>query len=316
MGEFDNFDEIIYNYSICNRKYGSGTVVFYDYEGIEYELVKAILPGVCKFKESKEQKFITYAFEMYRNNNTGLIQIFRQNYQQIDLTNNEKHEIFEFCQYCNDSEKIIQSLEVLLSYYQRANQHKNLLLREAIDRLPSYIFVDDKLKQFLRRNNSLSLAHLVDVYEYIELLNYEKIVIWVPETYKICMSEEMKMNINILFENEAVLKVFSKRNLCTILRRFLCRFLTFGSNMAPEIEISEILSVREDIRPKEIKDGEEFDKVMNDLKDISIRVHHTFDLYNHLGKDLDYQGKGARERKEITTRLRMKSMASKRAVKN
>ena len=47
-------------------------------------------------------------------------------------------------QYCNDSEKISQSLEVLLSYYQRANQHKNLLLREAIDGLPSYIFVDDK----------------------------------------------------------------------------------------------------------------------------------------------------------------------------
>ena len=85
--------------------------------------------------------------------------------------------------------------------------------------------------------------------------------------------------------------------------------------MAPEIEISEILSVREDIRPKEIKDGDQFDIVMNDLKEISIRVHHTFDLYNHLGKDLDYQVKGAREKKEIKTRLTIKSTASKRAFK-
>ena len=118
----------------------------YDYDTIEEELEKIVLPGLCQFEDEKRLKFVVYWAEGFRGLNSELISIFYEKYKQKDLNEEEKNKIKKFILTLFKGEKGISdeknllremyySLEKLIFFFSDnnlpiKNQPINIILKE------------------------------------------------------------------------------------------------------------------------------------------------------------------------------------------
>ena len=98
---YDALDNLISSYSMRNIfmnsdkenkkiNYRNYNDIIYDFDLIEEELGKLILPGIKKFK-SENIKFITYLYEGFRGQKSGILVDYNEKYKQQELTEEEKN---------------------------------------------------------------------------------------------------------------------------------------------------------------------------------------------------------------------------------
>ena len=95
---YDIFNYLISSCSIRNIFDINGKQIYYknyndiryNFDLIEEELGKLILPGIKKFKKDNI-KFITYYFEGFRGQNTSILVRYNQKYEQQELSELEKN---------------------------------------------------------------------------------------------------------------------------------------------------------------------------------------------------------------------------------
>ena len=100
---YANLNDIIYSFSQRHIFNENGTINYsdynsfeYDYDAIEEELGKIILPGVCLFEGEDELNFVTFWSEGFRGSRSQILSNFYLKYPQKDLNNQEKENVMKY----------------------------------------------------------------------------------------------------------------------------------------------------------------------------------------------------------------------------
>ena len=105
----------------------------YDFESIESELGRIILPGVKKFVTAEEDepiKFVTYLYETFRSSRSSIITNYNKKYPARELTEEEQRPLYSYInenknKTQNFSKDILVSCQILIDFIQKENFNKN-----------------------------------------------------------------------------------------------------------------------------------------------------------------------------------------------
>ena len=295
-------EELIMNYSMRDIFTKDGTIDYsnyyeniYNYDYIEIELAKKILQGKKRFKAGKI-KFVVYKFEEFRGANSSILIKFNEKYPKKELSDEEKKLLNEFLKNKNSNfyNDISSSLQIIMNQIVVDICEPDKLIYDSIKKLPNYIIINEKLKDFLRRqyeyeNKVFSNSTLVSMFEYFENLCWKDMKNRIPEDFKLNINKNDKEVILDYFEKTEKSDKFiiNKKNFTTALRRLISRFL-ISSRQEVEMDSNSKLSlyiVREEFWNKDIIKKDNFNKEILDICKDNIIVGNSFNLYEVLDGD-------------------------------
>jgi len=271
---YHSFNELITQYSIkncfsndCKINYANYKQIKFDFDSIEEELGKIILPGKRLF--SNNQKFVTYGFEGYRGDKSSVIQTFDEKYPQEDLKENEKAVLNSFLQENHDFNQIMFSIQLLIFYLSKENENREKSLNEILSKIPNYVQINQELKSFLNRNEIFKLKHLLAIYEYIERLCYNQIEENVISDYHIEVSPETKEIIEKYYRELSRNSIITRKILADAVRKFVSRFLT-GKRQEMDIngDVDIFLFIsKNELWPRNFTDDNKFEIEFSQIQD-------------------------------------------------
>ena len=276
--------------------YNNYNDIIYNYDFIEEELGKLILPGIKKFKSDKI-KFITYLFEGFRGGNSTILVDFNAKYIQRELTPDEKESLNELLKENNNSKfynDVFASLQIIMNEVIKENYDQTHLIYRIIEKLPNYIILNEKLVKLLKikhdynpEEKSFTINSLVSIFEYFEALCWKEIRKNILIDYKFELSEEAKKKIIDYFNQKNEGKIINKKNFTTALRRLISRSIA-GSRQEIDIKSDSELKLyinRYDLWSKEIVENDLFEVEVDQICVDEIKIGHCFNLFNILDGD-------------------------------
>ena len=268
----------------------------YNFDFIEEELGKIILPGIKKFKPEKI-KFVTYLFEGFRGGNSTVLVDYNTKYIQRELTEEEKESLSELLKDKNNSKfynDVFSSLQILMNEIIKENYDQNHLIYKIIENLPNYIILNDELIKLFKskyeynpEEKVFTINSLVSIFEYFEALCWTEMQKNILIDYKLELSKEIKNYILDYFEKINQEKIINKERFTTALRRLISRSIA-GSRQEIDIKSDAALKLyigREDLWSKEIMDNYLFDGEIDQICKDEILIGHCWNLYNLLDGD-------------------------------
>ena len=271
--------------------------IIYDYDLIEEELGKLILPGIKKFKKDKI-KFIQYSFEGFREEKSSILINYKNKYIQRKLAIEEEDSLKEFLKENNESNchiDIFSSLLLLMNTIENENYPQDYYIINIIENLPKYIILNEKLIQFFKNKfeyykeeKVFTINSLVSIFEYLEDACWKDIKKNVNYDYELELPEEAKKGILDYFEkNKNEGKIINKKNLTYALRKLISRSL-----IGQKIEINadsklKLYIGKDDLWEKDIIENELFEIEINEIFRDEVLIGHCLYIYNLLKGD-DY----------------------------
>ena len=268
----------------------------YNFDYIEEELGKLILPGLKKFKPDKI-KFITYLYEGFRGGNSTILVDYNTKYIQRELTEEEKDSLNDLLKSNNNSEfynDVFSSLQILMNEIIKENYEQNHLIYKIIESLPNYIILNKELVKLFKskyeynpEEKIFTLNSLVSIFEFFEGLCWKEIQKNIQPDYKLDLQEETKKYILNYFEKLSDDKIITKNTFTTALRRLIARSLA-GSRQEIDIKSESILKLyieREDLWSKEIINNNLFSEEIDQICQDDILIGNCWKLYNLLDGD-------------------------------
>jgi len=256
----------------------------FDFDSIENELARKILPGVKQFvyQEANEPiLFISYLYETFRSNRSSIITNYNIKYPPRNLTIEEEKLLYSFINEKKSKKQnfyvdVLSSWQILIDYIQKENFNKNKSIVSVIRDLPKYIEVDDLLKSFFiektedieegeidneKNNQMFSINTLINIYELIEFLCWDQFKNNLNEQYKMHLTEEMKKKINKVIETSITENsLVKKQDLANATRRLVSRYLSGKRGDTDIDELKQIFAYiqRADLWKPEFMDNEDF----------------------------------------------------------
>ncbi len=264
---YHSFNELITQYSIkdcfsndLKLNYSNYKQIKFDFDSIEEELGKMILPGKRLF--SYNQKFVTFGFEGYRGNNSSIIQTFDEKYPQEELKEDEKAILNSYLQENHDFNQIMFSIQLLIFYLSKENENIEKSLNEILSKIPSYVQINQELKSFINRNEIIKLKYLLTIYEYIERLCYNQIEENVVLDFLIDIPPEKKEIIENYYKELPENSIVTRKILVDAVRKFVSRFLT-GKRQEMDInsegDLFLFIPYKSELWPKNVINDNRFD---------------------------------------------------------
>ncbi len=271
----------------------------YNFDFIEEEMGKLILPYLKKFKD--DIKFIIYFGEEFRGGNSDILIKYNEKYIQRELTEDEKESLNELLKARNNSKfhkEVFSSLQILMNEIIKENYDQNHLIYQIIKSLPNYIIFNDELIKLFRNkyeNNPnekiFTINSLVSIIEFFEALCWKEMQNKITHDYHTTdLPEEIKNNIIDYFEKLTEDKIINKKIFTTALRRLISRSLV-GSRQEIDIKSDSALKLyidRPDLWNKKIIDNDLFYAEIEEIKQIfkeEIKISHCLELYKLLDGD-------------------------------
>jgi hypothetical protein len=282
-----------------NIVYKNYNDIIYNYDYIEEELGKIILPGLKKFKPD-EIKFITYQFEAFRGDDKSSITQYNDKYIQKPLSEEEKQILGELLK--NNNVKlfndIFNSLLILMNEIIKENYAQETLIYDVVEKLPNYFInalnkelldlLKDTKEQYMNEK-IFTINNLVLIFEYFEALCWPQISKNILEDYTLISSEESKKHVIDYFKkNENQNKIINIQEFTFALRRLISRFLA-GSRQEIDIkpDLDLILYIdKNEFWSKEIADNDEKYNELVKICHKDIKIGNAWDLYNALDGDI------------------------------
>ena len=269
----------------------------YNFDAIEKELARQILPGVKKFISSDKEepiKFITFLYEAFRGNRSSILTEFNTKYPSRELNIEEKKLLYRFL---NSKQKnsqnfiveILSSCQILIDHIQKENYEQNKSISSVIKELPEYIIIDENFSYFFtdigdknlkienNDNNDIkmfSINTLINIYDLIEYICWEQFKNNLNEQYLLKLDEEKKIKIKICIDNSInENSVIKKQDIANAVRRLISRYL---SGKRGDTDISEYQKLfeqisRRDLWKIEIVKNDNFIKELTDLFENKIK---------------------------------------------
>ena len=266
----------------------------YNLEEIEEELEGLLLPGK-KFLNDKLE-FVIYQFEGFRSDNSQILLGFIEKYPQINLDEEQKQILFNFKneQYSIDIlTKILFSMQLMISYYHENIFENEQTVYETFQEFPDYFKINEEIKSLFFNNKQFKLKHLLYVYEYFELLCFSEFKKNLDPCYNSNedISNEKKEKLEKYFKEKPE-HFITKINIATAVRRFISRYLV-GIREDTDINIDDelFLNLRNDCWDNELLINQVlFERSLEELKKVGIKVKEGLRLYEYLGGDDDLLG--------------------------
>ena len=252
----------------------------FDFDSIENELARQILPGVKQFislEANEPIKFVTYLYETFRSSRSSIITNYNNKYPARDLTYNEEELLYSFIESKkktkqNFSKDILSSCQILIDYIQKENFNKNEAIYSVVRKLPEYIEIDELLKSFFIENSNdikikeentqmFSVNTLINIYNLIELICWEQFKDNLNDQYKMHLSEENKNKIKNYFDSNILQNNLIKKNdVASAVRRLISRYLSGkrGDTDISEFKILFDYIQRADLWRTELQDNDSF----------------------------------------------------------
>ena len=261
--------------------------ILYEYDFIENELGKKILPGIKKFKEGKI-KFMTYLFEGFLGDKTSILSEVNEKYPQKELSLEEKNRIKGLLKVNNTKQfysEIFSSLQMIINYIIKDYYDPNTLISQIVNSLPNLIIPNQSLKDFFKEK--FAVNSILSIYEYFELLCWDQIKISISEIYNLEIDEITKNNIIEYFEKNDKNKLINKKDFINALRKLMSRYL-IGNRQDADFNESNSLNLyinKYEFWKKEIKDNDNFELEINEVCPEKIKLSNCRKLYDILEGD-------------------------------
>ena len=228
----------------------------FDFDSIESELGKIILPGIKKFISKDEDepiKFVIYLYETFRSSRSSIITNYNKKYPSRELSNEEQKNLYNFInENKNKSQNFIKdilvSCQILIDFIQKENFNENELILNVIKKLPKYIEIDGLFIEFFlkhgeskdKQNNDkvmFSINKLINIYNLIELICWNQFKDNLNDQYKMHLKDDIKKSINEYLDKSITENnIIKKQDIANAVRRLISRYL---SGKRGDTDISE-----------------------------------------------------------------------------
>ena len=288
---FINFKGLITLYS--KRKNNYINQFEYDFDIIEEELSKIILPKKCLFNE-KNFDYIIYQYEYSNMNNDYLIN-FGKKYESKELDENDKKIIYKYIEENYKQYPILEEQFIILINY-LANKSK--LKKEStindcmIETKDKYVNFNNIIIEFFsREGKEITIAKLLRTINYIELLCFDKLKNEINNKYKRNLDSKIINTITEYFEKEYKDKTITKKEIAIALRRFILKILLNEKREGNIISTSLYTNLyRKDLWNIKIfikypNDSIFKEKIKKYLSRYSLETNDSLGFYNIIGKE-------------------------------
>ena len=302
-----NLKDIIYSFSYRKIFGENGKINYsdynsfvYDYDSIEEELGKIILPGVCLFEGESELNFVTFWSEGFRGGRSEILSKFYLKYPQKDLNEQEKENIIDYINKKNkekmennnikyDFKEFFGSMQMIIFYLtEKVFTKENDKISDILNNAPPYLKLSDDCRNFFfNEGNELTSDKLMNLFFFFEHLCFEDLVDTLQDEYKKEITEDKKNEIiNQLIKNYDN-KLYTLKDLGAALRRFISRYLVGRlqtTDVNEERDLSFELS-REDLWEEKIgKDDNLMEEVTKQLGNFKLTVGQAYAFYELIGE--------------------------------
>ena len=270
-GKYIDFNDVIYAYSERNIfgengqiNYSNYNTFIYDYDSIEEELGKIILPGVCLFEKETMLNFVTYWGEGFRGGKSQMIIKLYSKYKQEDLNKDEKQIVFDYISNMNKNN------------LKKGNENKNYDFKNFFASMQMLIFY-------------LTEKGVMKEEETINKVIKNALAETLQKEYRAPIDKDIKDKIIEKFIKKNVPKdPISIKNLGTAVRRLISRYLA-GKLETTDIKEDRILAYdlsREEFWEEKIGKLENLiDLLDQKFKDFQLTVGQAYEFYQIIGDE-------------------------------
>ena len=279
----------------------------YDYDKIEEELGKIILPGLQLFKSEDDLELVIYWGEGFKGKRSQIPLDFYLKYPQKEFDIIEKELIFNYLKdkikpeiiplnnilTDNDILKNLFGFTQMLIIYLTTKKFvkTDTPILSIIKSLSSeYDFPNIFLEFLTLLGNKITIEKIMNLFTIFEHLCFNELLKLLKNEYREDIKEKIQNDIiNKIENNEKNLnKIYSKKDLDKALRRLISRYL-IGTGDINDIKTENDLFFelnREDLWDEKIKKIEDFDKeIKEDFEEFKLKVNQAYSLYNLIGNE-------------------------------
>ena len=293
-----DLDDIISTYSRRDIFKEDGTINYfnynsfiYDFESIEEELGKILLPGKCLFDNEDNLNFMTYWSEGYRGGKSDTLSVFYLKYPQKDLNDEEKKYIIDYIEQQRskknyDFKPILGSMQLIIFYLTNNLYKKDEKIINILSNTRKYLKIEDNCyKLFENEGKNLSLEKLMNVYFFIEHICFRDLVNTLDVSYKKDIEKPLKEEIKSKLYGHKKNEIYTVSQLAAALRRFISRYLV-GERQSFDIDeksnLTDHLS-RIDLWEENIGKLDDLNVILSlELDEFKLKVGQAYNFYQLL----------------------------------
>ena len=290
---FINFNELLYIYAERNKDDLNDFI--YNYEIIEEELGKYLLPNKCLLNE-QNFKYIIYQNEGFRLISYDFFIIFGKKYGEKELNEEEEKRIFTYVQKEYNSLDIFYESFILL--INRLNndftEKKDTKVIDFINKTKKkYLNLSELFITFFNNEGKeITLEKLLNSFLYIEILCFQHLKDKIDNKFKVPLDKGQKEEIVNYFESFSE-EILTKEEISSAVRKFITRYLLNESKkekIDPNLKLYICLERkylwRNQIFSK-ISEKNDFNNLIKKYMDnfsFSLEVKHCIEFYNIIGE--------------------------------
>ena len=309
--KYIDFNDLIYAFSERNIfgkngkiNYSDYNTFIYDYDQMEEELGKIILPGACLFEGEDNLNFVTYWGEGFRGGNSSMISKFYSKYKQKDLEIEEKQIVFDYILNMNkiqlekgnqkrkyDFKNFFGSMQILLFYLtEKELMKEDEKISNLIKQAPGYLKLSNDFRNFFYNEGiNFTLNNLMNLFFFFEHLCFEDLAETLQLEYQAKIPDAIKNKIiEKLLKNQNPDDIINSKNLGAATRRLISRYLA-GKLEVTDIKEDRDLSFelsREELWEEKVGKLENLmDLIIEKIDEFKLTVGQAYSFYNIIGED-------------------------------
>ena len=308
--KYSGIKDIIYSFSERNIFSDSGKLNYsdynaflYDYDSIEEELGRIILPGVLQFDNEQKLNFVVYWSEGFRGGNSKIIADFYDKYAQKDLNEEEKKKIKEYIIKKNkeqieiygvkkDFKEFFSSLQILIFFlkeypFQKEDEKISEIILKYADK---YFKITKDCNDFFKsEGKDIPINKLMNLFFIIEHLCFDDLCQNLQLDLKCEIPQEQKEMIKKKLLKNYDKKLYTLKDLAAAVRRYISRYLV-GFTQTNDVEITKKLSEylsRQDLWEEKVwgQDCDLMDEISRHIGGLQIQISQAYKFYELIGEE-------------------------------
>ena len=304
-----DFNDLIY--ALSERKifddngkinYSNYNTFNYDYDKLEEELGKIILSDTCFFKGEDDLNFIIYWGELFRGDNSTIIQELDEKYPQVDLVIKEKEDVINYIKDMNktnqeknnkpyDFKNFFGSIQILMRHLVIEEEaKKDETIFNIIKTNSAHLRLSDDFINFINKEGkNLNLNKILSLYSIFEHLLSKDLFDLLGQNYKVQIPEETKNKIiEKLLKNNNENDLVPINELAAATRRFITRYLVGTTQIVDMNENRELyfdltLSYLWDEPLR--KSDDLMDLLYPKIEEFKLKISQAYEFYNIIGEE-------------------------------
>ena len=310
-GKYIDFNDLIYAFSERNIfgengkiNYSDYNTFVYDYNSIEEELGKIVLPGTCLFEKEDKLNFMIYWGEGFRGGNSDILIKLYGKYKQEDLEQKEKKVIYDYIlnmkkiKLEKDNENknydfkfFFASMQMLIFYLaEKGVMKEKEILSNIINNAPGYLKLSDDCKNFFNNEGkNFTLNKIMNLFCFFEHLCFNDLVETLQEEFKALIPEDIKNKIvEKLIKNNNPNDIISIKSLGTAVRRLISRYFA-GKRQAMDVKVDRSLAYdlsRIEFWEEKIRKLDNLEELLEEkLGEFQLTISQAYEFYKIIGDE-------------------------------